>query len=188
MWSENKIQEYLKQNLKYKRYEHSLSVRDTAVKLAKIYNVDIEKAKIAGLVHDCAKNMNDDQLLSIALNHGIKVDEVCRESPQLIHGAAGAILANEIMGISDEETLNAIAYHTTGRKNMSMLDKIIYIADYIEPLRNFPGIEELRSIAFKNIDKALLQSFDNTIKFVIDRGQLLHFDTIEARNYVLSIK
>lgn len=188
MWSEDRIKDYLKQNLKYKRYEHSLSVRDTAVKLAEIYNVDIKKAKIAGLVHDCAKNMNDDQLLNIALNHEIRIDEVCQESPQLIHGAVGAVLANEIMGISDEEILNAIAYHTTGRKNMSMLDKIIYIADYIEPLRNFPGVEELRTIAFKDIDKALLKSFDNTIKFVIDRGQLLHFDTIEARNYVLSIK
>lgn len=188
MWSENKIQEYLKLNLKYKRYEHSLSVRDTAVKLAKIYNVDIEKARVAGLVHDCAKNMTDGQLLDIALSHKIRIDEVCQESPQLVHGAVGAILANEIMGITDEETLNAITYHTTGRKNMSMLDKIIYIADYIEPLRNFPGVEELRSTAFEDIDKALLKSFDNTIKFVIDRGQLLHYDTIEARNYVLSIK
>ncbi|WML35680.1 bis(5'-nucleosyl)-tetraphosphatase (symmetrical) YqeK [Clostridium sp. OS1-26] len=188
MWSEDRIQDYLKQNLKYKRYEHSLSVRDTAVKLAEIYNVDIEKARIAGLTHDCAKNMNDDQLLNIASNHKIRIDEVCQESPQLIHGAVGAVIANEIMGISDEEILNAISYHTTGRKNMSMLDKIIYIADYIEPLRNFPGVEELRNIAFKDIDKSLLKSFDNTIKFVIDRGQLLHFDTIEARNYVLFIK
>lgn len=188
MWSEEKIQDYLKNNLRYKRYEHSLSVKHTAVRLAEAYNVDIEKAKIAGLVHDCAKNMNDEQILSIALKHGININEVCKESPQLVHGAVGAILASELMEISDKEVLDAITYHTTGRKNMSILDKIIYIADYIEPLRNFPGIEELRELAFKDIDKALLKSFDNTIKFVIDRGQLLHFDTIEARNYVLSIK
>lgn len=188
MWSEEKIQDYLKKNLRYKRYEHSLSVKHTAIRLAEVYNVDIEKAKIAGLVHDCAKNMNDEQILDIALKHGIKINEVCKESPQLVHGAVGAILANEIMEISDKEVLEAITYHTTGRKNMSILDKIIYIADYIEPLRNFPGVEELRELAFEDIDKALLKSFDNTIKFVIDRGQLLHFDTIEARNYVLSIK
>ena len=180
MWSEEKVQDYLKKNLRYKRYEHSLSVRDTAVGLAKTYNVDIEKAKIAGLVHDCAKNMNDEEILNIALKHDIEINDVCKESPQLLHGVVGAVLAKEL--------IDAITYHTTGRKNMSILDKIIYIADYIEPLRNFPGVEELREIAFKNINEALLRSFDNTIKFVIDRGQLLHFDTIEARNYLISVK
>ncbi|MBV7273056.1 bis(5'-nucleosyl)-tetraphosphatase (symmetrical) YqeK [Clostridiaceae bacterium UIB06] len=188
MWSEEKIQDYLKKNLRYKRYEHSLGVKDTAVKLAETYKLNIEKAKIAGLVHDCAKNMNDEQILEIALKHDIKINDVCKESPQLLHGAVGAVLAKEIMGIDDKEILDAITYHTTGRKNMSMIDKVIYIADYIEPLRNFPGVEELREVAFKDIDKALLKSFDNTIKFVIDRKQLLHFDTIEARNHLISIK
>lgn len=188
MWSEEKIQDYLKKSLKYKRYEHSLSVKHTAIRLAEVYEIDIEKAKIAGLVHDCAKNMNDEEILNIALKHNIKINEVCKESPQLVHGAVGAIIANELMGITDQEVLDAITYHTTGRKSMSTLDKIIYIADYIEPLRTFPGVEELRELAFKDIDKALLKSFDNTIKFVIDRGQLLHFDTIEARNYMISIK
>lgn len=186
MWSEQQIKDYLKENLKPKRYEHSLGVRDTAVKLAKIYNCDIEKANKAGLVHDCAKNMTDAELIDIAKKSGLVIDEVCEESPQLLHGPVGALIAKEKMGIEDKDILNAIAYHTTGRKHMSLLEKIVYIADYIEPLRNFPGVDELREKAFINLDEALLKSFNNTIKFIIDRGQLLHLNTIEGRNYLVS--
>ena len=106
-------------------------------------------------------------------------------SINLMHGLAGSIIAKHIMGIEDEDVLNSISYHTTGRKNMTILEKIIYIADYIEPMRNFPGVDELRKIAYSNLDEALLLSFDNTIKYVITKGQLLHLDTIEARNYIL---
>lgn len=185
MWSEENIKNYLLKNLKTKRYEHSLGVKDTAIKLAQIYNSDEEKAKLAGLIHDCAKNMDDNQLVDICKAHGVEINEVCKESPQLLHGAAAAIIAKETMEIKDTDILNAITYHTTGRKNMSVLEKIIYISDYIEPLRNFPGVDELRRMAFQDLDKALLKSFNDTIKFVIDRGQLLHLDTIEGRNYLL---
>lgn len=186
MWSEEQIKSYLKENLKTKRYEHVLSVRDTAIKLAEIYNEDLEKAKVAALVHDCAKNMSDEQLIKIAEEHKLHIDEICKESPQLLHAPVGAIIARRTMGIENTDILNAVAYHTTGRKNMSLLEKIIYIADYIEPQRNFSGIDELRKAANQDLDVALLKSFDNTIKFVIDRGQLLHLDTIEGRNYIVS--
>lgn len=186
MWSEEQIENYLVENLKTKRYEHSLGVRDTAIKLAKLYGTDIKKAKIAALVHDCAKNMRDDEILNMAESHKVKIDNICKESPQLLHGAVAAIIAKEKMGITDEEVLNAVTYHTTGRKNMSMLEKIIYIADYIEPLRNFQGVEALRKVVYEDLDKALLMSFDSTIKFVIERGQLIHIDTIEGRNFIIS--
>lgn len=187
MWSENEIIDYLRKNLKLTRYEHSLSVRDTAVKLAKKYGADVEKARIAGLAHDCAKNMSDEDLLNMALSHGINVDSVCKENPKLLHGFIGSIVAKEKFGIQDQEILNSIAYHTTGKKDMDLLQKIIYIADYVEPLRNFPGVDELRMEVTHDLNKAVLMAFNNTIKCVIERGQLLHVNTIEGRNYILCI-
>ncbi|NMM64553.1 HD domain-containing protein [Clostridium sp. P21] len=186
MWNEQEIKNYLKDNLKIKRYEHSLSVRDTAVELAELYNENVEKARMAGLVHDCAKNMSNEKILDIAKNHNLEINEVCKESPQLLHGAVGAVIAREKMGIEDKDILNAVAYHTTGRKNMTKLEKIIYIADYVEPLRDFPGVDLLRKAAYKDLDNALLMSFNNTIKFILERGQLIHLDTIEGRNFVIS--
>jgi putative HD superfamily hydrolase of NAD metabolism len=185
MWSEEQIKKYLKENLTPKRYEHVLGVRESAIKLAEIYNEDLEKAKIAALVHDCAKNMSDEQLIKISEEHNLHINEICKESPQLLHGPVAAIIAKETMGIENMDILNAVAYHTTGRKNMSLLEEIVYLADYIEPNRNFPGIDSFRSLAYEDLELALLKSFDNTIKFVIDRGQLLHLDTIEGRNYIL---
>ncbi|WP_123052953.1 bis(5'-nucleosyl)-tetraphosphatase (symmetrical) YqeK [Clostridium sp. JN-1] len=185
MWSEDQIIDYLKDNLKDARYEHSLSVRDTAVKLAEIYGADIEKARIAGLSHDCAKNMSNDDLLSIALSHNINVDNVYKENPKLLHGFIGAVVAKEKMGIEDEEILSSIAYHTTGKRDMNLLEKIIYIADYVEPLRNFPGVDNLRKEVTYDLNKAMLMAFNNTIKYVIEKEQLLHVNTIEGRNYIL---
>ncbi|QGU95525.1 HD domain-containing protein [Clostridium bovifaecis] len=185
MWTEEKIIEYLKENLKKERFDHSLSVRDTAIKLAKIYGEDVEKAKMAALMHDCAKCISDEEMINISEKYGHNIDEVSRNAPNILHGHVGAYIAKYTMGISDENILNAIAYHTTGRKNMSLLEKI-YIADYIEPLRDFPGVDEMRRIAYyENLDKALMLSFNNTIKYIVDRNQLLHNDTIEARNYML---
>lgn len=186
MWSEEQIKNYLKQNLRNKRYEHVLGVRDTAIKLAEHYKEDTEKARFAALIHDCAKNISDDQIILIAEKHKLAIDDITKISPQLLHGSIAAIIAKEEMGITDEDVLNAVTYHTTGRKGMSLLEKIIYIADYIEPSRNFQGVDELRRAAFQDLDKALIKAFDNTIKFVVERGQLLHINTIEGRNYLLS--
>ncbi|KGM97930.1 phosphohydrolase [Clostridium novyi A str. 4552] len=186
MWSEDSMIEYLKNNLKPKRFNHSMGVRDTAVKLAKIYGEDINKARISGLIHDCAKYVKDKEMIEIYEEHGNIVDEVEKNMPAILHGKVGSYVAKEVMGVEDKDILNAIAYHTTGRVNMSLLEKIIYIADYIEPLRDFPGVDNLRDIAFGgDLDKALILSFNNTIKYVIEGNQLLHKDTIEARNYML---
>lgn len=185
MWSKDKIMEYLKENLKESRYRHSLSVSETAVKLAKIYNEDQEKAKLAGLVHDCAKNMSDEELISLGEKEYGKLDEVMLSSPQLLHGQVGAIIARDKMDICDEDVLNSIKYHTTGRTSMSLLEKIIYIADYVEPYRDFKGVEELRNWAYVDIDKALVMALDNTIKYVLSRKQLLHIDTIKSRNNMI---
>lgn len=188
MWSDDKIMDYLKENLKESRLKHSLGVKDTAVKLAKIYHEDVEKARIAGLVHDCAKYMKNEDMLNIAEKSGYNINEVCLKNPSLLHGVAGSYVAKNIMEIDDEYILNAITYHTTGRRNMTLLEKIIFMADYIEPSRDFPGVEDVRKLAYEDIDKALLKSLDKTIAYVIKEGQLLHVDTVEARNYILCSK
>ena len=186
MWNEKEMLHYLKLNLKESRLRHSLNVSETAVTLAVIYGENIEKARIAGLIHDCVKNKTDEELIKLAIEHEIQLDEIYLKNPSILHGLVGSILAREVMGIYDEDILNAICYHTTGRKNMSLLEKIIYIADYIEPSRKFNGVEELRSLSNIDLDAAVIKSFDNTIKYVIDQKGLLHTDTIEARNYLLS--
>ncbi|HEY8890368.1 MAG TPA: bis(5'-nucleosyl)-tetraphosphatase (symmetrical) YqeK [Clostridium sp.] len=186
MWNDKEMLNYLQINLKESRLKHSLSVSDTAVTLATIYGQNIEKARIAGLVHDCAKNMTDAQLVKVAIEYKIDIDEIYKQNPSILHGLVGSIIARTVMGILDQDILNAICYHTTGRKNMSILEKIIYIADYIEPLRKFNGVEELRNLSKIDLDAAIIQSLENTIKYVISQKGLLHIDTIDARNYLLS--
>jgi len=186
MWNEKDILHYLQMNLKESRFRHSLGVSETAVELASVYGQDIEKARIAGLAHDCAKNMVGDQLIKFAMDHEVEIDEISMLNPSILHGLVGSIIARTIMEIYDEDILNSIKYHTTGRKNMSLLEKIIYIADYIEPSRKFEGIEELRNLSKIDLNEAVIMSFGNTIKYVINQNGLLHIDTIDARNYLLS--
>ena len=185
MWNEKEMLHYLQINLSESRLYHSLSVSETAVTLATKYGENIESARIAGLVHDCAKNMKDAELIKVASEHGTQIDEIYINNPSILHGLVGSIIASEVMEIRDEDILRSIHYHTTGRKNMSTLEKIIYIADYIEPLRKFNGVDELRTLSFVNLDTALLKSLEDTIKYVISRSELLHLDTIDARNYIL---
>jgi predicted HD superfamily hydrolase involved in NAD metabolism len=185
MWSYAQIDDYLRKNLKESRYVHTLGVVQSACSLAKINGVDEEKTKIAALIHDAAKNMKIDEQYKILKENNIDMDIISENSPQILHGWVAAILAKELMGVTDEEIINAVKYHTTARKSMSKLEKIIYIADYIEPNRDYPGVEELREITFSDLDKGVLMGIDNTITFVIKQGQLVHPLTIEARNYLI---
>lgn len=175
----------LKTMLSEKRYNHSLGVQSTAVDLAKKYNADEKKASVAGLVHDCAKGFSNEKLIEIYKNCGMEMDTVYEKQPQLLHGPVGAFIAQKEFLITDREVLHAIQCHTTGCEDMSMLDKIIYIADYIEPGRDFPGVDELRRAAFIDIDTCLLMAFDSTIRYVLERKQLIDIKTIKARNFLL---
>lgn len=185
MWSDNEIKEYIKAKLKKSRYEHSLGVSETASKLAKVYGANVEKARMAGLIHDCAKNMGDSEILKIINDNGIKIDKLSLKMPQILHGLAASIIAEKVMGIEEQDILNAVIYHTTGRENMSTLEKIIYLSDFIEPSRDFEGVKELRELAYKNLETALISAFDSSIKYVIYKQELLHMDTINARNYLI---
>jgi predicted HD superfamily hydrolase involved in NAD metabolism len=181
--------EFLKSKLRSlldeERYLHSIGVMETAIYLAKKYDANVEKAQVAGLLHDCAKGYSDEELLKFAQRYGIEVDEVLKHAPFLLHGPVGAHLVEEIFGIKDEEIKRAIALHTTGDVNMTILDKIIFLADYIEPNRNFEGVEKLRQLAEQDVDTAVLKAFDSTICYVIERKLLLYEKTIRARNDIL---
>lgn len=186
MWTFDKIDEYLKTVLKEKRYIHSINVSNTAVALAMQYNCDTEKAKLAGLIHDCAKNMQAQELLLYLKDRNEDIDEVSLLNPDLLHGKVASIIGKEKMGIYDYDVLNAVTYHTVGRANMSTLEKIIYLGDYIEPSRNFQGIEEIRLLAKQDLDKALLMALNNSIVYITNSNRLLHNNTVEARNYLIS--
>ena len=180
------INEKLEKMLPEKRIKHSLNVANCAVKLCEIYSFDKEKAYIAGLVHDCAKYLDKDEVNYYIKKYNIELDEYENNNLALSHSIIGSYIAKYEFKINDIEIIDAIRYHTTGRENMSLLEKIIYMADLIEEDRDFPNVDLLRDLSYsKKLDEALLASFDNTIKFVIDNKQLIHPRTVSARNYIM---
>jgi len=175
----------IEEEMSPERFIHSLNVMNTAHKLAKRYQEDTEKAAIAGLLHDIARDIKREEIFSLCKEYGIQIDEVSKMQPELLHAPIGAAFANKYYGITDEEILKAISYHTTGHQDMSMLEKIVFIADYIEPNRTFPGIIEIREIVNVDINKAIMLSLEKTIKFILAKGSLIHLDTIKARNSIV---
>jgi len=181
------IKSKLKLSISPHRYKHSENVMEVAVKLAKKYGADASKATIAGLLHDCAKGKSTAELLELCKKFSIEVDEYKKLHPELLHDEVGAFIAKTDYGIEDEEILNAIRFHTMGRENMSLLEKIIFIADYIEPGRNFPGVETIRKLAYEDLDKSILQALDTTLIYLIRIGAIIHPDTVKTRNYFISM-
>lgn len=179
------MKEKLKSNIDVERYTHSIDVMNTAEELAGCYAADGKKAEIAGILHDCARGLSMESMYSICITAGIEVDWVKKRQPKLLHGPVGAYIARVDYGISDEEVLEAIRVHTTGKENMGILDKIIFLADLIEPGRDFHGVNLIREWAYKDIDKALILAFDRVITHVLEKRELLHPETINARNSIL---
>lgn len=181
-----KIIEKLNTMLKPNRLAHSINVANCAVKLSEIYGCDTGKAYLAGLVHDCAKYFTKDQIDSYVKKYNIKLDPLEVNNISLSHSVIGSFVIQDVFNIQDMDIINAVRYHTTGRENMSILEKIIFMADMIEEGRNFPGVDELRKLSFNGqLDKALITSFNNTIKFVIENNQLIHPRSVSARNYLM---
>ncbi len=172
-----KIKKYLKKHLTKERYQHTLGVAHTAVAMAMRYNPDtsnaefMKRAETAGLLHDCAKCMDNDKKIKICEKNNIPCSDFEISHPYLLHGKVGAYIAKNKFDILDEDILQAITWHTTGRPEMSLLEKIIFIADYIEPSRNpIPELDVIRQLAFVDIDKAMEKILSNTLKFLEKKG------------------
>lgn len=180
--------EKLKNSQKERRFKHTLGVAGEAERLAEKYGVDKTKARIAGLLHDCAKNLDEksgEEFSAICTKYGVTLDELAKKERALIHAFLGAAVAYRDYGIDDHEILEAIYYHTTARANMTPLEKIVYIADMTEPGRELEQSNEIRRLAEIDIDEALIYAIGCSIKHVIRKGTLIHPDSIHALNYLI---
>lgn len=181
----DEIYKALKEKISEKRFKHVMGVVETATMLANLYNENVEKAKLASILHDNARECTQDEMERLYSYYGYNVEINFQKEPALLHSKVGAILARTTYGIEDIEILNAIKYHTTGRRNMTMLEKIIFIADYIEPSRDFEGVEAVRKQAFRDIDLAVYEALENTMKHLLEKKSFIDMDTLDARNDLL---
>ena len=179
------MDEKLRSVLTEQRYRHSIGVMETAVSLAKAWGVSVEKAELAGLLHDCAKDIPHEVQEQMLRNREIPLDRPTAASPQLWHAVLGAELIQEEYGITDPEIISAVRYHTTGRAEMSLLEKIIYVADCVEPNRTYDDREERLELAYTDLDKSFLGCINWSIKSVISRNRPAHPDSLAARNDVI---
>lgn len=177
-----KIRKAMEKSLDDRRYEHTLGVEYTAAALAMCHNASIKNAQLAGILHDCAKCLSNERLLSICEKRNISINDIERNNPPLLHAKVGSFLAMDEYGVSDPDVIHAILNHTTGRPGMSILEKIIFVADYIEPGRNkAPNLNEIRQLAFVNLDAAMLRILEDTLKHLEERGG--DIDPMTRRTY-----
>ena len=181
----NEILVTLANELRPARFRHCRDVSQTAVRLAERWHADIEKARLAGILHDCARNLKGEELLKTSRQFGMIPSPLELLQPALIHAPLGAIIAERRFGISEPQVLQAIRRHTTGAPQMTLLDKVIYLSDCIEPGRNFSGVRKIRDMAVEDLDAAVLLAYEHSILFVVANGGLLHPNTGEGRNSLL---
>ena len=175
----------VKGSIKEKRFIHTLGVVSVAKKLAKINGVEEEKAELAALCHDIAKNISKEDMEKIISINNVILTEDERNTFELWHAILAPVVAKQKLNIQDEEVLSALRWHTTGKENMTKLEKIIYIADMIEPSRVFEGVEEIRKETLKNLDKGVLLGLTHSIKYLLEKGNPIDINTIKARNYLI---
>ncbi|MEC0707591.1 bis(5'-nucleosyl)-tetraphosphatase (symmetrical) YqeK [Bacillus haynesii] len=175
----------VQEQLTEQRYIHTVGVMETAVKLAERFGADVKKAETAAIFHDYAKFRPKEEMKQIILDGGGPL-EVLDFHHELWHAPAGAALVKTEVGITDEDILSAIRFHTSGRPNMTLLEKVIYVADYIEPGRRFPGVEEVRTLAEEDLDSALIQALKNTIIFLISKNQAVYLETVATYNALVN--
>ena len=167
--------------LKHKRIPHVLGTEQEAIRLAERYGADVEKARVAALLHDCTKRLDMEEQLALCRQYGIQLDALEQQALKLLHAKTGAAIARAVFGV-DDEIYRAIWWHTTGHAGMTLLEKIMYLADYIEPSRDFPGVDKLRAVCYKDLDEGLLMGLEMTIEEMTSMGNPVHHATIEARD------
>lgn len=179
-----KMEKKLVKYLDEERYAHTMGVMYTCAALAMVYGCDLNDAQAAGLLHDCAKCIPNKKKLKMCSHHKIQITEFEKEHPFLLHAKLGAYLAREKYGIRDEEILRAITYHTTGRPGMSTLEKIVYIADYIEPMRDkAPRLPKIRRLAFQDLDECMYEILRDSLIYLEENPKDLDVTTKEAFAY-----
>ncbi|MBR5721007.1 MAG: nicotinate-nucleotide adenylyltransferase [Clostridia bacterium] len=170
---------FLRERLSEKRFVHSLGVAKTAKKLAGIYGADEKKAYLAGLLHDITKNLGPSEQIEFCIKHGIEMSADDIESPQVLHAVTGEWYLRKVVGITDEEVLSAARYHTTGRKGITLLEKIIYVADFTEPSRDYSDADYYRELSEKDLDRALFEGMKWIMEDKRKKGEKIHKDTVE---------
>lgn len=170
-----------------KRYQHTLGVARSARELAERYGADPAKAELAGLLHDYCKCWPVEKMFEILVRHDMPT-ELLEGEKELWHAFAGAIVIQYDLGVTDPDILQAVRYHTTGRAGMSLLEKVVCVADYIEPNRSFPGVEKIRALADKDLDAALALALGGTIQFLIEKQKTVYPLTLTAYNDLVSRK
>lgn len=182
------IRKRLKKELDSYRYQHTLGVMYTAASMAMRYSVDLTDAMLAGLLHDCAKCIPDDEKIRMCEKYQIHLTDIELQNTALIHPKLGAYLAKKEYGVEKSEILDAIAWHTTGHPKMTDLEKIIFIADYIEPGRiSAPNLSEIRKISFENLDIAMFRILDDTLLYLAKKGGVIDPATEETYRYYKNI-
>lgn len=172
----------IKGKLNEDRFIHSMGAADTAVLLAEKFGGDREKAYIAGLLHDVMKNESEEEQLKMMKKDGIILSQAEKNNPKLWHAMSGAAFIRHELGITDPDIVNAVRYHTTGRAGMSLLEKIIYTADFISPERNYPDVEVMRSLSFESLDKGDLYSLQFSLKRLSECKFVIHTDSVDFYN------
>lgn len=183
--TEHQIIQFLKQKLEPNRFDHVISVRDTAVELAEKYGIEKHKTELSALLHDCAKWMKNDQLIKTCQQNQIEVDFIESQVPSLLHAKVGALLAQTQFNVADSSILQAIESHTTGMPSMSELDQILFISDFCEPLRSYSAASKIRKIANISLQKATFEVCRQKLKSQIRGKRVIHPRTVEAFNQFL---
>ena len=185
----NKMRKKVKRHLDKERYEHTLGVMHTAGCLAMRFGADLDRALIAGLLHDCAKCIPNDKKIDLCENYHLDISSAEKSNPGLLHAKLGAYIAHKKYHIDDKEILRAIRYHTTGRPAMTLMEKIIYIADFIEPGRiEAPNLPTIRGIAFCDIDACLYRILEDSLTYLDGRGVTIDPMTEKAYQYYKNLK
>ena len=180
-----RLAEEVKKKLSPQRFEHSMCVAQEAVKLANHYGVDGEELELAGILHDIMKETPVDEQLQTIGEFGIILDNVERQSPKLLHAISATAYIQKELKITSPNILSAVRYHTTAKADMTMQEKILYIADYISADRQYRGVDYMRKWAYECIDHAILEGLAYTIDELVKRGNLIHTDTINAYNQLI---
>lgn len=178
------LREATRRQMSDRRWQHTLGVVDSAIRLAKRYGGDVRRAELAALLHDYAKAWPIDRQAQVIREQGMPA-ELLYHDKELWHAPVGAWAVQEEHGIADEEVLDAIRYHTSGRERMTLLDRIVCLADYIEPGRDYPGVDRIRRLSEQDMTEALIAGFDSTIAYLLEKGSRIFPLTVVARNSLI---